>query len=163
MSQRKVKETGSIAPGEILNENEQEDLIKSLQDKDFYLNFGYQLVLSTMSILISAYFYFYVLPDDKSKTPSIISILLTGIAPLFVLGTSSERVKSLVYQTGFMAFLLCSLIPIYLKGRVMDVFSIPFVMVLTCLMVFIYLMPRLTLLNARLSGICMLLKRELRS
>jgi hypothetical protein len=135
MSKRKLKEVGSIAPGEILNENEQETLIKSLQAKDSYLNFAYQIILSLMSTLASAYFYFYVLPDDESKIPAIISIILTAIAPLFVFSSSAERVKSLAYKTGFAAFLLCSLIPIYLKGTLMDVFSIPFVMVLTCLMV----------------------------
>lgn len=135
MSKRKVKETGSLAPGEILNETEQENLIKSFQEKDKLLNLAYQIILSTISFTASAYFYFYILPEVNEKTPAIISILLTAITPAFVLGTSAERVKNSVYQAGFVAFLICSLIPIYLNGKVMDAFSIPFVMVLTCLMV----------------------------
>ncbi len=119
-----------IAPGEMLNEEEQEQLISTLQTQDERLNLYLKVVLTLASVGLIVYFS-YLQADPSEKTASYLSIILTGFPPLFLWTTTKERCESNLFQGGLVSLLILSLLPPFLMGSLVSIWTIPFLLHLT--------------------------------
>lgn len=120
-----------VAPGELLSEQEQIQLITTLETQDDKTNDIYKIVLTAICFMLAMY-YGYTMSFSITSA-SVISALSLTTCPIFILGTSYERVQRKEYQYSFLALVLFSSIPFWI-GR--DVFwAIPLLVVLLNAMV----------------------------
>jgi hypothetical protein len=94
---------------------EQQELIQKLETQDDKMNDIYKVVLTAISFALAMYFGWYMSQSTSRILPLLSCIVLT-LCPLFIIGTSYERVQTPQYQYAFGSLILVSFAPYLMSG-----------------------------------------------
>jgi hypothetical protein len=117
-----------IAPGEMLNDQEQNELIQKFREHDNFLNNVYkvcfltlililQLILCFLSFVATAYYLrlVYSSPDVR-KDSLFLCAVICFVAPGFVFTATEENIVKPQFQVASLLFGFFSLFPIFVVG-----------------------------------------------
>lgn len=130
MHRKVIKKEEEIGRKHLLNEEEQEEVIRSFAAQDARLNTMYKVLLCGLSVVLALFFYV----SYRDSSAAVIAIISCAVAPVFVLLSSQELLENIGFQAAFLAFFVFSLVPLLVVGLDL-VFCLPGLLVLFDLMI----------------------------
>lgn len=121
---RPPKETETMSHSEMLNEEEQQKLIDQFNSQDVYINKLYKIVLTLLSLSVSAYFGWLTSISSRQITPLICSFTAL-FGPLFVAITTQELIDDKGFIAMYGTLLFFSLTPVLIEGFGGGLWAIP--------------------------------------